>query len=261
MNSILTIAGSDSGAGAGIQADLKTALALDVYATTVITALTAQNTVGVREIMEVPSSFVSAQLTCIFEDIPPDAVKIGMLGNSEIIRAAADKLKEYNAKNIVLDPVLCSTSGRQLLSGAGLEALQTQLFSMARIVTPNVPEAEILWGREIKMEADMERAARDIGQRTGAVLIKGGHLTGASDVLFDGSQLTWFRGKRLDQDNTHGTGCTLSSAIACFLAKGLRLKESVQYAKEYLTDILCSDFNMGKGNGPLDHGYRRRNDR
>lgn len=257
MNSILTIAGSDSGAGAGIQADLKTAMALGVYATTVITALTAQNTVQVRDILEVPSSFVSAQLACVFEDLPPDAVKIGMLGMKENILAAAEGLKTFGAKNIVVDPVLCSTSGRRLLDPAGLEALQNKLFPLARIITPNVPEAELLWHHKITSRREMEQAAGAISNRAGgaAVLVKGGHLTGAADVLFDQNQILWFEEKPLKTFNTHGTGCTLSSAMACFLAKGFTLEESVFQAKQFLTGAIGAGLNLGKGPGPLHHGY------
>lgn len=257
MNVILTIAGSDSGAGAGIQADIKTALSLGVYATTVITALTAQNTVEVADIMQVPSYFVEKQLDCVFTDLFPDAVKIGMLFDSEIVTMVTDKLKQYKVKKIVVDPVMCATSGKMLLDEPGRQALRNKLLPLAQIITPNIPEAEVLWGRDITNERQMEQAAQDISHMLGgaAVLVKGGHMTGASDVLFDQNKTVWFVADPVDNPNTHGTGCTLSSAIACYLAKGLPKEESVRRAKQYLTGAIHAGLNLGKGPGPLNHGY------
>lgn len=254
---VLTIAGSDSSGGAGIQADLKTMTALGLYGMSVITALTAQNTMGVAGIFDVDPAFTASQMDCVFQDIFPDAVKIGMVSQKKMIGVIGDKLEEYQAKNIVLDPVMVSTSGSRLLAEDAMDALAERLLPLAAVMTPNIPEAEILWGRSIENEKQMEEAARDIGEKYGgAVLVKGGHqVAEANDVLYQKGRLIWFREKRIDSMNTHGTGCTLSSAIACGLAMGKSVEESVRAAKTYLTGALASGLDLGKGNGPLDHCF------
>lgn len=261
MKTALSIAGSDCSGGAGIQADIKTMLTNGVYGMTVITALTAQNTLGISDILEVPTEFVEKQLESIFQDIYPDAVKIGMLSSSSSIRKIAEILKKYDAKKIVLDPVMLSTSGTPLLHDDAIKDLQNFLFPLATLITPNIPEAEILSGISIQREEDMERAAKKIAETYHcSVLCKGGHQRNtANDLLFEKGTYTWFYGEKIDNPNTHGTGCTLSSAIASHLAKGYSLKDSVQRSKEYLSSILRSMLNLGKGNGPLDHGFSNDN--
>lgn len=255
---ILTIAGSDSGGGAGIQADLKTIMALGGYGMSVITALTAQNTTGVSGVQEISPDFVAKQLDCIFTDIPPDSVKIGMLSGEGTIRAVAAKLRQYGAKNVVVDPVMVSTSGTSLLSEAGRRALWEELLPLSTLVTPNLPEAQVFSGQPVETEGDMLRAAREISRRCRcAVLIKGGHLAGdAADLLYEEGKALWLRTRRISNPNTHGTGCTLSSAIACGLAAGCSLEESVRRAKDYLTGALSAGLDLGHGPGPLDHMYR-----
>ena len=240
MKTALTIAGSDSSGGAGIQADLKTMTAHGVYGMSAITALTAQNTTGVCGILEVDKKFLIKQLDCIFTDIFPDSVKTGMLSSSEIIRTAADKLKEYKARNIVVDPVMVATSGARLISEEAIGTLKEKLLGLADIITPNIPEAEVLSGIKISSKEDMIRAAEIIYKSFGcAVLCKGGHgVSDADDLLFDSEGYTWFLGKRINNPNTHGTGCTLSSAIASNLAGGCDMKTSVKYAKEYISKAL-----------------------
>lgn len=257
MKKVLTIAGSDCSGGAGIQADLKTMTSHKVYGMSVITSLTAQNTTGVYDIMNVDSKFVEKQIDCVFEDIRPDAVKIGMVSNKDIIVAISKKLKEHNASNIVVDPVMVSTSGKQLLSPDAIDNLINMLLPLGTVITPNIPEAESISGLIIKDSEAMENAARIIGEKCGAaVLIKGGHSAdNANDLLYDAGELTWFNTKKADNDNTHGTGCTLSSAIACNLAYGLSLKESVKKAKEYVTEAIGAGLSLGRGRGPLDHMY------
>ncbi|HIT64782.1 MAG TPA: bifunctional hydroxymethylpyrimidine kinase/phosphomethylpyrimidine kinase [Candidatus Ventrimonas merdavium] len=257
----LTIAGSDPSGGAGIQADLKTMTALGVYGMSVITALTAQNTTGVRGIFDVDPAFVADQIDCVFTDIVPDAVKIGMVSQKAIIEVIGAKLEQYQARQIVLDPVMVSTSGSRLLAEDAMDALAGRLLPLAAVMTPNLPEAELLAGMSIAGEGEMEEAARIIsGKYGGAVLVKGGHQVGtANDVLCRKGQITWFRGDRVDSENTHGTGCTLSSAIACGLARGLSLEESVGKAKAYLTGAMRSGLDLGKGNGPLDHCFLTEN--
>ncbi len=257
IKKVLTIAGSDCSGGAGIQADIKTITAHKLYAMSAITALTAQNTTGVYGIMEVDPEFVKNQLDCIFTDIYPDSVKIGMVSNVEIIKAIAEKLIEYNAKNIVLDPVMVSTSGSKLISADAVHALITFLFPLATVITPNIPEAEVLWGFKIENENDMMSAAKSICQNfPGAVLIKGGHLgNDATDLLYENNKAHFYRSPRINNPNTHGTGCTLSSAISCNLAEGKNLDESIKNAKDYLTGALRSGLNLGKGSGPLNHTY------
>lgn len=255
MKKVLTIAGSDCSGGAGIQADLKTMTAHKVYGMSVITALTAQNTTGVYGIADTDSEFVGKQIDCVFEDIRPDAVKIGMVSNKDIIVTIAEKLKEYNASNIVVDPVMISTSGKPLLSSDAMDNLIRLLLPVGTVITPNIPEAESISGLAIHNARDMEKAARLIGEKCKvAVLVKGGHsINDANDLLYEAGELTWFNTKKVDNDNTHGTGCTLSSAIACNLAYGLSLKESVKNAKEYITAAIGAGLNLGKGSGPLNH--------
>ncbi len=258
---VLTIAGSDCSGGAGIQADIKTIAMHGMYAMSAITALTAQNTTGVYGILDATPDFVAQQLDCIFTDIRPDAVKIGMVSNSAILKTIAAKLMEYQAKNIVVDPVMVSTSGSRLLNGDAMDALTTRLLPLGALITPNIPEAEVLCGFAIRDEADMMRGAEAIGrQLPGAVLVKGGHLdSGAVDLLYDkgaNPSSTRFPGPRVDTRNTHGTGCTLSSAIACQLAAGRPLTESIRLAKDYLTGALLAGLDIGAGPGPMDHMYR-----
>ena len=257
MKTALTIAGSDSSGGAGIQADIKTMISNGVYAMSAITALTAQNTMGVTDIMEVTSEFLGAQLDAVFTDIYPDAVKIGMVSSSALIAKIAEKLKAYDAKNIVVDPVMVATSGSKLISDEAVSALKEKLLPMACILTPNIPEAEVLSGMEVKTEEDMIVAAREISETYHcAVLCKGGHqLNDANDLLYRDGAYQWFRGRRIDNPNTHGTGCTLSSAIASNLAKGYELEEAVERAKSYISGALEAMLDLGKGSGPMDHGF------
>ena len=257
MKTALTIAGSDSSGGAGIQADIKTMTVNGVYAMSVITALTAQNTTGVRSVMNVTPEFLEEQMDCVFTDIRPDAVKIGMLPSAELMRAVAGKLREYGAVRIVVDPVMVATSGSRLMEEDAVQVMKEELFPLADVITPNLPEAEVLSGRTIVTEQEMEDAAAWIGQtcRT-AVLLKGGHQRNdANDLLYRDGSLRWFRGKRIMNLNTHGTGCTLSSAIAANLAKGFSLEESVERAKEYLSGALADQLDLGKGSGPVNHAF------
>ncbi len=257
MKTALTIAGSDSSGGAGIQADIKTMTVNGVYAMSVITALTAQNTTGVRSVMNVTPEFLEEQMDCVFTDIRPDAVKIGMLPSAELMRAVAGKLREYGAVRIVVDPVMVATSGSRLMEEDAVQVMKEELFPLADVITPNLPEAEVLSGRTIVTEQEMEDAAARIGQtcRT-AVLLKGGHQRNdANDLLYRDGSLRWFRGKRIMNPNTHGTGCTLSSAIAANLAKGFSLEESVERAKEYLSGALEDQLDLGKGSGPMNHAF------
>lgn len=257
MKKVLTIAGSDCSGGAGIQADIKTITAQKMYAMSVITALTAQNTTGVYGVLEVSPEFVGQQLDCIFTDIVPDAVKIGMVSNAQIIEVIADKLVEYGAKNIVVDPVMISTSGSKLLSEEAIDTLKTKLLPRADVITPNIPEAESLWGNAIETSGHMLQAAEAIAKiLNGYVLIKGGHLVeSADDLLYVNGQEHWFKSPKIDNLNTHGTGCTLSSAIACNLAMGYDMATSVKNAKEYITGALKANLNLGKGSGPLNHCF------
>lgn len=257
----LTIAGSDCSGGAGIQADIKTMMANGVYAMSAITAMTAQNTTGVAAIQESSPKFLTQQLDCVFTDIFPDAVKVGMVSSAELIRVIADRLSYYGAKNIVVDPVMVSTSGSELLDPAALDALKSCLFPLADLLTPNIPEAEVLTGQRISTAEQMQAAAVSIGETYGcSVLVKGGHsLQGADDVLycrFRDECILWFHGTRIDNPNTHGTGCTLSSAIAANLAKGVELETAVRRAKGYLEGALRAGLDFGAGSGPVDHGYR-----
>ena len=257
MKTALTIAGSDSGGGAGIQADIKTMMANGVYAMSAITALTAQNTTKVADIMEVTPQFLAEQLDCIFTDIRPDAVKTGMVASAELIKTIAEKLAEYQAKNIVVDPVMVSTSGARLISEEAIETLKEKLFPLATVITPNIPEAEVLSEMKISNEEEMIKAAEIISEKYGcAVLCKGGHqINDANDLLFKDGTYTWYNGKRINNPNTHGTGCTLSSAIAANLAKGFDLDASVKRAKDYISGALAAMLDLGKGSGPMNHAF------
>ena len=255
MKTALTIAGSDSSGGAGIQADIKTMSANGVYAMSTITALTAQNTTGVYGILEATPDFLANQLDCVFTDIYPDAVKTGMVSSTALIQVIADKLTQYQAKNIVVDPVMVATSGSRLISEEAVDALKERLLPLATVLTPNIPEAEVLSGLTIRDAADMEAAARAISEAYGcAVLCKGGHqINDADDLLWRDGAGKWFRGKRIDNPNTHGTGCTLSSAIASNLAKGYDLDAAVERAKAYISGALAAMLDLGQGSGPMDH--------
>jgi len=257
MKTSLTIAGSDTIGGAGIQADIKTMTMNGVYAMSVITSLTAQNTMGVRGIWDTTPGFLKEQLDAVFEDIFPDSIKIGMVSSTGLIDVIADRLGFYNAKNIVIDPVMVATSGSALIKTEAIEALTSKLLPMATLVTPNIPEGEVLAGMKINNKKDMVKGAEYIGERYGcSVLLKGGHSTDdASDLLYQKGRVAWFYGKRIDNPNTHGTGCTLSSAIAASLAKGDSLEESVKKAKEYISGALLYGLDIGKGPGPLNHAF------
>lgn len=257
MKKILSIAGSDCSGGAGIQADLKTITAHNMYGMTVITALTAQNTTGVYGVQEAQPEFVGLQLDCIMQDIFPDSVKIGMVSSAALIEMIAEKLQQYKPQNIVVDPVMISTSGSRLLSENAMDALIEKLIPLATIITPNIPEAECLSGISIETKEDMQKAAEKLAEKYGGnILIKGGHLeNSADDLLYSNREVTWFSGLRIDNPNTHGTGCTLSSAIACHLAAGYDVKTSIKLAKEYLTGALKDQLDLGKGSGPLNHCF------
>lgn len=258
MRKVLTIAGSDSCGGAGIQADIKTITVHNMYAMSAITALTAQNTTGVFAIMEATPEFVGKQIDAIFDDIRPDAVKIGMVSNSKIIETIASRLLFHKAHNIVVDPVMVATSGAKLISDDAMNALVHSLLPIATVITPNIPEAQVLSGISISCEKDMVSAARIISKTvSSAILIKGGHLVNdATDLLYNNGEICWFSSERIKTDNTHGTGCTLSSAIACNLADGKSLPESIQNAKDYLSGALASGLNLGAGSGPMNHMYK-----
>ena len=257
MRTALTIAGSDSSGGAGIQADIKTMTANGVFPMSAITPLTAQNTTGVAGIMEASPEFLKQQIDCIFTDIRPDAVKIGMVSSAELIIAIAEKLAEYQAENIVVDPVMVATSGAKLISDDAIDTLKERLLPMADILTPNIPESEVLSGMEIRTEEDMIKAAEKISENYHcAVLLKGGHqLNDANDLLYRNGSYRWFYGKRIDNPNTHGTGCTLSSAIASNLAKGFDMDTSVERAKAYISGALGAMLDLGKGSGPMNHAF------
>lgn len=257
MNTALTIAGSDSCGGAGIQADIKTMTAHGVYAMSAITALTAQNTTGVSDIMEVTPDFLGKQLDCVFEDIMPDAIKTGMVASSELIKVIAEKIKCYHGKNLVVDPVMVATSGSKLISDDAIGTLKNELLPLATVITPNIPEAEVITGMQVKTEEDMILAAKRISEQYGcAVLCKGGHqINDANDLLYRQGDYKWFRGKRIHNPNTHGTGCTLSSAIASNLAKGETLDEAVLHAKNYISGALSAMLDLGKDSGPMNHAF------
>ena len=257
MKKALSIAGSDCSGGAGIQADLKTMTMNGVFAMSAITALTAQNTTGVRGIMEVSPEFLAQQIDAVFEDIRPDAVKIGMVASSDLIKTIAERLRFYKAENIVVDPVMVATSGARLIEEEAVETLKKELLPLAAVLTPNIPEAEILSGLKIENEDDMLQAAKEISQRYGcAVLCKGGHsINDANDLLYAEDQYRWFYGKRINNPNTHGTGCTLSSAIAANLAKGCELVSAVGRAKDYISGALAAMLDLGAGSGPMNHAF------
>ena len=257
MKSVLSVAGSDSSGGAGIQADIKTMTMNGVYAMSAITSLTAQNTLGVRSIFNSSPDFLKEQLDAVFEDIFPDSVKIGMVPSKELIDVLADRLKYYNAKNIVVDPVMVSTSGSKLIQSDAIEFLVSELLHVATLVTPNIPEAEILSNMKICDEGDMIKASKYIEEKYGcSVLLKGGHcVNNANDLLYEKGKVTWFKGKRIDNPNTHGTGCTLSSAIASNLAKGYSLAESVKKAKDYISEALLEGLDLGNESGPVKHNF------
>lgn len=258
MKTVLTIAGSDSIGGAGIQADIKSISANGCYAMSVITSVTAQNTFAVTGIHDIPADFVKAQTDAVFEDIIPDAVKIGMLSSAEIICAVADELEKYGAKNVVADTVMISTSGCRLLAEDAENALVSRVFPLADIITPNKFEAEVLTGITIDSKESMENAGERLSEMcAGAVLIKGGHLNGdAADLLYAEGKRIWINESRIDNPNTHGTGCTLSSAIAANLAKGYSVQESIRAAKAYITGAIADGLDLGKGHGPLNHFYK-----
>lgn len=255
MKVVLSIAGSDSSGGAGIQADLKTMTAHKVYGMTAITALTAQNTTGVTAILESTPEFLGQQIEACLSDIPCDAAKLGMLPSADQVRVVHEKLTKFKVKNLVLDPVMVATSGSSLMKDETAEVMAKLLFPISRVITPNIPEAQTLTGLSVSTREDMEKAAKELGDTYGcAVLVKGGHsIEDACDVLYEEGEFIWFNGKRIDSSNTHGTGCTLSSAIASNLALGKSLTDSITSAKKYVADAIESGLNLGKGAGPLDH--------
>lgn len=257
MKNVLSIAGSDSCGGAGIQADLKTCSALGTYGMSVITAVTAQNTTGVFQVKEMDGDMVRAQINCLFEDIDINAVKIGMVSSIEVIETIADCLQKQGAENIVVDPVMISKSGCHLLKPESKEALVKNLFPLAEVVTPNLFEAEVITGDKINNVEEMETAAvkiHELGSRN--VIVKGGHLTGdAIDVLYDGDKFTYLKGKRINTHNTHGTGCTFSSAIAAYLAQGYSVGEATRKAKQYINMAIENSIQLGHGSGPTHHFY------
>ena len=257
MKTALTIAGSDCSGGAGIQADLKTMTMNGVYAMSAITALTAQNTTGVQAVQESTPDFLKQQLDAIFEDIYPDAVKIGMVASSELIRVIAESLRYYDAKNVVVDPVMVASAGSSLIKQEAVQTLIQELLPISTLVTPNIPEAQVLSGMSISSKADMLAAAKQICDTCHcAVLLKGGHsINDANDLLWADGKAVWFEGKRIDNPNTHGTGCTLSSAIAANLAKGFSLEDSIWRAKEYISGALAAMLDLGKGSGPMNHAF------
>ncbi len=261
IRKVLTIAGSDSGGGAGIQADLKTCSALGCYGMSAITALTAQNTQAVREVFPVPAEFVKAQIEAVLDDLGADAVKIGMLNTADIIEAVADALKKYAPPHIVLDPVMVAKSGDPLLKSSAVKALKSSLMPLASLITPNIPEAEVLLAQKINSSDQMEQAAKDLSKMgASAVLIKGGHGTdelSADCLLCSDGTVHWFKSPRIDSKNTHGTGCTLSSAIASYLAKGEDMISAVSHAKTYISEAILAarEMALGKGHGPVHHFY------
>ena len=258
IKKVLTIAGSDSSGGAGIQADIKTITAHKMYAMSVICAVTSQNTTGVYDVLTIDKNLVASQLESVFTDIFPDSIKIGMVSSTDNIETVAKKLKEYNAKNIVLDPVMVSTSKSKLIFDNAIDTLKSILMPLCDVITPNIYEAEVLSGITIKNKSDMIKAAEKINLYfNGKILIKGGHLNKAyaTDLLYDNGNIEWFSQKRINNPNTHGTGCTLSSAIACNLANGYDIQKSIKNAKTYLTGAISYMLNLGNGNGPLNHTY------
>ena len=254
----MTIAGSDSGGGAGIQADLKTFAALGVYGTSALTAVTAQNTIGVTAVHEVPTNIIAAQIDAVFTDIGADAVKTGMLASSSIIECVASELRRHAIPWLVVDPVMVAKSGDPLLWEDAVDTLRTWLVPLASVVTPNIPEAETLTGMKITSDAEVRRAAEDIvAMGANAVVVKGGHREGpAADLFYDGSLFQEFSAPRIDTPNTHGTGCTFASAIAAGLARGMSVLDAVGLAKEYVTEAIRRSLPVGAGHGPLNHFYK-----
>ncbi len=254
----LTIAGSDSGGGAGIQADLKTFAALGVYGTSALTAITAQNTVGVTAVHEIPTEIIAAQIEAVISDIGADAVKTGMLSSSAIVEMVAQELKRHRVERLVVDPVMIAKSGDSLLQPEAVEALRSKLVPLAAVVTPNIPEAEVLTGMTVASLDDMRRAAEHIvGMGARSVVVKGCHLAGpATDLFYDGSQFKEFTAPRIDTVNTHGTGCTFASAVAAGLARGMEVVDAVALAKDYVTEAISRSFPIGRGHGPLNHFYK-----
>ena len=257
MRTALSIAGSDSCGGAGIQADLKTMTLNGVYAMSAITAMTAQNTTGVRAIRETSPEFLAQQIDAVFEDIRPNAVKIGMVSSSELIKVIADRLRYHKAENVVVDTVMLATSGARLIREDAIITLKNELLPISTIITPNIPEAEALSGMAIETAEDMISAAKAIHMSYPcAVLLKGGHRKNdANDLLYENGKYRWFKGKRIDNPNTHGTGCSLSSAIAANLAKGYDLETAVQRAKDYISGALAAMLDLGQGSGPMNHAF------
>ncbi|MFQ9436332.1 MAG: bifunctional hydroxymethylpyrimidine kinase/phosphomethylpyrimidine kinase [Ruminococcus callidus] len=257
MAPVLTIAGSDSSGGAGVQADLKTMTMLGCFGMSAITALTAQNTLGVQGICPVPAEFLKQQIAAVCEDIPPAAVKVGMVYDTPQILAIAEAVAQYQLPHVVVDPVMVATSGDPLLKQQAQQALTEQLFPLAELLTPNLPEAEQLTGTSITSPPQMEQAARQLSETYHtAVLLKGGHSMGScNDLLYAAGTATWFSGQRTDTPNTHGTGCTLSSAIASFLAQGASLEESVRRGKAYISGAIAAGLSLGHGHGPIAHNY------
>ncbi len=258
MKKVLTIAGSDSSGGAGIQADLKTFSAYGVYGMSVITAVTAQNTQGVFAVQDITPEVIVQQIDAIFDDIQVDAVKIGMVSQIPTINVIADKIEQYQVKNVVVDPVMVSKSGYDLLHAEAKDALLNRLLPLATVVTPNIPEAQIIANMSINSLAEMEQAAQiihELGPKY--VLLKGGHLVDdATDIFFDGQEIKYFQSERIKTKNTHGTGCTLSSAIASGLAKGCIVEDAITSAKEYITIAIKHSLSIGKGVGPTHHFYK-----
>ena len=257
LKTVLTIAGSDCSGGAGIQADLKTMIACGVYGMSAITALTAQNTTGVTAVMQSPPDFLAAQLDSVFTDIFPDAIKTGMVFDRELIEIITDRLTHYHAQNIVVDPVMVATSGAKLLNENAISAVREKLLPLATVITPNLMEAEVLADMEISSHETMITAAQKLYESYGCnVLCKGGHrLQDADDLLYTADGALWLKGNHIDNPNTHGTGCTLSSAVASHLAKGETLPAAVKKAKDYITGALKAHLDLGHGAGPLHHGW------
>lgn len=257
MKTALTIAGSDCIGGAGIQADLKTMIMNGVYAMSAVTALAAENTTGVMAVQESTPEFLKQQLDAVFEDIFPDAVKIGMVSSGGLVRVIAERLRYYRAENVVVDPVMVASCGSSLMKTGAVETLMKELLPLADLVTPNIPEAQVLSGLSIKCGEDMLAAAKEINGSCGcAVLLKGGHsVNDANDLLYADGEAVWFEGMHIANPNTHGTGCTLSSAIAANLAKGFSLPESVRRAKAYLSGALAAMLDLGRGSGPMNHAF------
>ncbi len=254
----MTIAGSDSGGGAGIQADLKTFAALGVYGTSVLTAVTAQNTLGVTAVHQIPTEAIAAQIDAVLTDIGAGAVKTGMLASNSIIECVVSQLSRHTVPWLVVDPVMVAKSGDPLLEAEAIETLRSSLVPAASVITPNIPEAEALTGMNITSDSEARAAAEKlIGMGAKSVVIKGGHREGpAADLFYDGAQFHEFTAQRIDTPNTHGTGCTFASAIAAGLAKGLGLLDSVAVAKDYVTEAIRKSFPVGQGHGPLNHFYK-----